>query len=295
MPEALSRNLADTPQLPARVLHNHSVQQNIGQVKNDISYQSFAGKKAREHFEAVIKQGTAEEQDVLGNEYLHGTAGLTQDMAKAFKLFTIAAARGLPIAGHNLGHCYFNGFGVAQDMSKAFELFDALDKQGVAAKETQFYLGLCYLRGNGVRKNCLEALHYFRNAADNGDVEGQLLMCRMLYKGIIVSKDDILANSYFERAKRILGSGPAARTKFNECKLHTLFVQPDVTKNCAGEQCCICAGGRPPFRQGDLISILPCKHYFCQDCLARWFEEKRTCPLCRRVVQMQQVVAGTAV
>lgn len=31
-------------------------------------------------------------------------------------------------------------------------------------------------------------------------------------------------------------------------------------------------------------TFLPCKHIFCEDCLAMWLDRERTCPMCRSTV-----------
>lgn len=44
------------------------------------------------------------------------------------------------------------------------------------------------------------------------------------------------------------------------------------------QQCSICLEA---FRHGELLTQLPCGHFFRVDCIARWFQNSSQCPLCR--------------
>ena len=252
--------------------------------------------EALAHFEAVLKHGTAQEQNNLGFSYQKGRGGLKKDMARALALFRTAADKNFSTAQNNLGHCYLNGLGVVRDDSKAFKLFELAATQG--NEYAQDHLGFCYLGGRGVRKNLSKAFTWFRAAADNGFLDAQLLMCHILRKGICVSKDDRQADIYFECIKKKVGSEAAARKKLNECKLYTEFDKSSLQRGYVGEECAIC---QDSFQRDDWISILPCEHRFCQHCIATWFEERRSkgreaeCPSCRRVFQWQEIRAGTAI
>lgn len=234
---------------------------------------------------------------LLGRYY---ETGVSTNIPKAVTILQRFAEQGDASAQYGLGDCYSKGLGVNKDVVKAFELFDAAAKQGYA--DAQYELGRCYVLGTGVRKNLRRALFWFGKAADNGHLDSQILVCHIARNGILIPKNDVLADVHFERVAKVLGSTEAARKKFNENTLHALFIQASFRKGCAGQECSICAGGRPPFQQGDSISVLlPCQHCFCQDCLAKWFEELTnrrrplSCPCCRAVVQKQQVIAGTVV
>ena len=49
------------------------------------------------------------------------------------------------------------------------------------------------------------------------------------------------------------------------------------------EECCLCM---ETFSEDEVIRMLPCEHFFHQECIDRWFQSKaymqRTCPLCKR-------------
>ncbi|KAL8106506.1 uncharacterized protein LOC141672746 [Apium graveolens] len=49
--------------------------------------------------------------------------------------------------------------------------------------------------------------------------------------------------------------------------------------NAAGDLCAICQ------EKMHAPIFLSCKHIFCEDCVAEWFERERTCPLCRALVR----------
>lgn len=47
------------------------------------------------------------------------------------------------------------------------------------------------------------------------------------------------------------------------------------------DQCTICMGD---YQLGQKIVRLKCKHHFDRDCIAKWLEERTTCPLCKKEV-----------
>ena len=45
-----------------------------------------------------------------------------------------------------------------------------------------------------------------------------------------------------------------------------------------GDMCAICLSD---FETGDELSVLPCDHRFCTECIGRWLRSSPTCPQCR--------------
>ena len=39
--------------------------------------------------------------------------------------------------------------------------------------------------------------------------------------------------------------------------------------------------------------MLHCKHIFCEDCVATWFDRDTTCPMCRAKVKEMKDLLGT--
>lgn len=50
------------------------------------------------------------------------------------------------------------------------------------------------------------------------------------------------------------------------------------------QQCAICLDN---FRPGELLTELPCRHFFHVGCVASWFERSTRCPLCRSGIHAQ--------
>jgi hypothetical protein len=59
---------------------------------------------------------------------------------------------------------------------------------------------------------------------------------------------------------------------------------------CIDTTCSIC---QSDFTRGDQVLHLMCQHFFHRECLFRWFEQSNTCPLCRTVLDDQQIVDFT--
>ena len=65
-------------------------------------------------------------------------------------------------------------------------------------------------------------------------------------------------------------------TDVNQYKTYTL--NETTTKTCA-----ICLASMGNTLLGEMVTELPCKHVFHKQCLARWFKDNNTCPLCKLV------------
>jgi len=70
-----------------------------------------------------------------------------------------------------LGECYLNGTGVEKDDVEAVKWFRKAAEQGNA--HAQVKLGECYRNGTGVEKDDVGAVKWFRKAAEQGRVIGE--------------------------------------------------------------------------------------------------------------------------
>ncbi len=99
------------------------------------------------------------------------------DYTQAARLFNPLAEQGVASAQYYLGLMYEKGRGVRQDHSVALTWFRKAAAQGYAGPQND--LGLLYERGRGVRKDVVRALMWYTVAAAmlNGD-EGKIAMER---------------------------------------------------------------------------------------------------------------------
>lgn len=77
-----------------------------------------------------------------------------------------------------------------------------------SASDAQYYKGLDYYMGYGVRQDLEEAARLFRQAADDGHAKAQQKLGVMLYEGKGVTKDETDAFRYISRAAE-QGNGDA--------------------------------------------------------------------------------------
>merc|ERR1719217_246908 len=87
------------------------------------------------------------------------------------------------------------------------------------------------------------------------------------------SLDDSLARG----VRRVLQMGAVlAGARLAEDEIGAL---PKVRFEQAEEQqCSICL---EDFQSGELLTELPCRHFFHVECVAKWFQRSTRCPLCR--------------
>ncbi len=101
--------------------------------------------------------------------YDHGEAfGRT---IKAVRWYRKAADQGIASAQFNLGWDYDFGEGFRRMRSKRSV---GIESRRTGPSSAQVNLGWAYAHGNGVPKNAIEAVHWYRKAAEQGDADAQI-------------------------------------------------------------------------------------------------------------------------
>ncbi|GJD09321.1 Protein sel-1 homolog 2 [Galdieria sulphuraria] len=158
-------SLLGRPSLPyssgeVTLLFNHEAWIKDRQATNDIIEYKY--------HEAENNDGKSEL--FLGELFLSGAYGVSQDFERAAEYFERASLHGYPQANTLLG--VFSLFGLAsreKNETVAWELFH----EAAQVEDAQAYnaIGYCYYYGIGTLKNISEAVHWFREAASKGSVD----------------------------------------------------------------------------------------------------------------------------
>jgi hypothetical protein len=93
---------------------------------------------------------------------------------------------------------YAQGIGVAQDDVQAVSWYRKAAEQGYA--KAQFALGLMYEDGKGVAQDDVQAVSWYRKAAEQGDAMAQFALGLMYEQGQGVAQDDVQAHMWFNIA-----------------------------------------------------------------------------------------------
>jgi len=145
----------------------------------------------------------------LGHCYREGLGGKPRDGKRAFDILseavrledtaiTPAESNDVSRAQLELGICYHAGKGVASNHVEAVKWYRKAAERGYAA--AQFCLGACCHHGVGVKKDVDEALSWYRKAAEQGDAQAQCSLGGCYRKGIGVAKDEVEAVKWFRKA-----------------------------------------------------------------------------------------------
>ena len=103
------------------------------------------------------------------------------------------AERGDSNSEFRLGLCYSSGEGVAKDEVEAVKWFRKAADQNLASAQTA--LGTCYRHGLGVAKDYAEAVKWFRKAAEQNYAPAQALL------GMCYTSGEGLAKNYAEAVR----------------------------------------------------------------------------------------------
>ena len=134
----------------------------------------------------------------LANYYYSGSCGVKQNIKEAIKLYTQAAAVGIPEAITQLGICSKNGIGMKMDKDKAFELLFQAAKMDYPP--AQYELGKCFANGEGTVADQKGAFFWFNQAAMRYDPRAMLETGRRYLYGNGTLPDAEKAIIYLEQA-----------------------------------------------------------------------------------------------
>lgn len=118
---------------------------------------------------------------------LDGERAPHADMVAALKLYTEAAAEGLPAAMYRIGRAYDKGRGVSKDLLEAARWYErAAEARYPAAMAA---LGTMHEFGEGAAPDLVEALRLYRGAAEGGDPGGMTSLGYLYSQGKGVARD----------------------------------------------------------------------------------------------------------
>lgn len=144
----------------------------------------------------------------LGNRAAEFNNGIClmekKEYGEAYDVFVSAAEKGLAEAQCALGQMYAEGLGVAQDYVQAEHWYRMAANQGDI--DAMVYLGTMYYSGveeYGIRKDFNKAFHYYSRAANFGnDAEAQLYLAYMYLRGEGTEQDLEKAFEWTEKSAK---------------------------------------------------------------------------------------------
>ena len=180
--------------------------------------------KAVAWFRRSAEHGNADAQYNLGLMY-HKGEGVSKNFSEAVKWWRKAAENGLVPAQLNVGVCYAMGDGVGRDMKEAVKWFRKVESNSLwrgdnlqspksrppkvaeqakdnaaAIAMAQYFLGQCCKNGDGMEMNEMEAVRFFRKAAEAGYAEAQFELGLCYLNGNGVKKDNEEGHKWLRKA-----------------------------------------------------------------------------------------------
>jgi len=129
---------------------------------------------------------------------MQALAGMTPEEVKMFTERKAKAEKGDAIAQHLLGYYYLTGEGVAKDAVESIKWFRKAADQDYAP--AQNLLGIAYKAPRGVAKDDVESVKWFRKAADQGHAQAQYNLGGCYANGEGVAKDMVEAVKWLRKA-----------------------------------------------------------------------------------------------
>ena len=117
-----------------------------------------------------------------------------------FKKWYDLTIKGAATAQINLGNMYYSGEGVTKDNVKAMEWYRKAAAQGNTTAQNS--LGSMYYSGEGVTKDNVKAVEWWSKAAAQGNTTAQNNLGGMYYSGEGVTKDNVKAMEWYRKAAK---------------------------------------------------------------------------------------------
>ncbi len=124
--------------------------------------------------------------------------GTKKDFGLAFKYFSSAARDGYAPAEYSVANCFFEGLGTLRNFTNAYIHYTKVyESQGGDRSDAAFRIGLCHLKGLGVKKDVQEAYEWFLSGARLGSPEAMYMLGECYLFGVgTAANDESAANSF---------------------------------------------------------------------------------------------------
>ncbi|MBE6547439.1 MAG: SEL1-like repeat protein [Ruminococcaceae bacterium] len=166
--------------------------------------QSFKG--AFESYQRAASLGHTESMWHAAN-YLSDGVGTPRDYWAAYKWYSKAAEQGHADSFYQMAHFSFKGIGTVKNYTKAFFCYNKAFELGASRMDCALRIGICLLRGLGVKENRFKALEWFKRAAALGSSDAMFLCGESLFFGSGCQQN------YFEAAKYYASAINAGHTR----------------------------------------------------------------------------------
>jgi len=165
-------------------------------------------KRSLGYFHEAVLHGNTESYLYLGIQYEKGH-GVKWDRKKAFEYYKNGAHHGDADCQSEVGYYFVRGFGVKRDKKKGFRTLQSSASSGSVA--AQYHLGDCFrFFGSGTEADEVQAVKYYKMAAEAGHVEALYLYAECWLRGIGVEKNSEYGFALMRTAANV-GSADAMR------------------------------------------------------------------------------------
>lgn len=164
-----------------------------------------------------LQKYAAKAAGYIGRMWLRGDGSLKQNFNTAKQWFDRGIEHGDAQSQWGLGIMYLKGYGVPQNIRKAFELLKAAADQEFTA--AMVALGALHL-DQGDKGDLRHAANYFESAARFGNIEGQYYLAEMMHHGVGRDKMCNTAMAYYkivaEKAEPLVSSWAEANQAYDD-------------------------------------------------------------------------------
>ena len=148
-----------------------------------------------------LKDPKGDEYFDLGKKYYYGEHGRFVDYEEAVRWYQEAAKLNHADGQFWLGLCYMRGEGVVRDEKQAISWFHKSAENGNV--DAQYRLGECYYKGIGVKQSFETAISWLAKAAKQNNAKACYLLGECYENGTGCVADKKLAKQYYLKAKEL--------------------------------------------------------------------------------------------
>jgi uncharacterized protein len=173
-------------------------------------------KRAADYYEAAAKLGKTHAQYYLGSIYQHGL-GREPQPRLAFKWMGLVARRGHPDAMYRYGWMLLEGFGARRNRTKGMQFLERAARKGSLPAAVRLALALGEDRPG---RDALAAVVWYRRAARRGDIDSMNNLGVCYARGDGVKRSARRALEWYEKAARL--GDKVAKENIRELKAKVL-------------------------------------------------------------------------